>query len=71
MLNLDFVVGFALASDWMVDIIEVLLDNGLGCCCCTGVPQARVVYLSVQARTNRSLRQGFSGRYNCPPCPSS
>ena len=51
----------------MVGIIDLLLDNQLGYCYCTGVPQARVVYPRFQDRTNRSQRQRFSGRDSFNP----
>ena len=64
--NFEFIIGFALVSYWLVYIIKVFLDNYLGCCCCTGVPHARFMYPSVQARTNKSQRQGFSGKDSRP-----
>ena len=48
-------------------MIEVLLDHQLGYCCCTGVPQVRVMSPSVQARANGSQRHGFSERDSCAP----
>ena len=68
MSKIEFAIGFMLASDWMLEVIEVLLDKKLGYWCCTGVPQVRTMSTSVQARANRSQRQGFSGRDSCPSC---
>ena len=67
MSKLEFVIGFSFASDWMIYIIEILLDNHLGYCCCMGVPQAQVVSPSVQAKAHRSRRHGFSERGSCTP----
>ena len=67
MLKLDFVIVLVLDSDWMVEMIGVVLDKQLGCCCWISVPQARVMSPSVHARANRSQRQWFSGRDSSPP----
>ena len=53
MSKLEFIIVLDLASYWMVDMIEVFLDNQLGYCCYMGVPQVRVMSPRVQSRTNR------------------
>ena len=60
MSKLDFIIVFALASDRMVDIIQVFLDNQLGYFYCMGVLQARVVSPRVWAGMDRSRNQIFS-----------
>ena len=65
-LKLDFVICFTLACDWVLYMIEVLLDVQLIYCCCTGVLQAQVMSTSVQDRSNRLYRYGFSGSDSFP-----
>ena len=47
-------------------MIEVILDNQLGYCCCMGVLQEWVMSTNVQARSTRSRMHIFSGRDSCP-----
>ena len=68
MSKIDFVIGFALARDWMVEMVGVILDNQLGYWWFTGVIQAWVMSSSVQDRTNKLWRQGCSGKDSCTPC---
>ena len=67
MSKLYFVIVFVLYSDWMLDMIEALLDNHLGYCFFAVVLQAQVVPPSVQDRTDRSLVQGFFVGIVVPP----
>ena len=67
MLKLEFVIGFALASEWMLEMIDVLLDNQLEYCCGTGVLQAWVMYPSVQARKTGRGGKNFLAGIVAPP----
>ena len=57
MSKIGFIIVFELASDRMVDMIQVFLDNQFGYYCCTGVPQAQVMSSRVQARTERLCKK--------------
>ena len=67
MSNFEFIIVFVLASEQMVDLIKVLLDNQLGYCCCMGVPQDQATLKRVQARKNRLRKKLFSGWDRTPP----
>ena len=67
MSNFEFIIVFVLASEQMVDLIKVLLDNQLGYCCCMGVLQDQATLKRVQDRKNRLRKKIFSGWNICPP----